>query len=395
MCFFQGDDSISDDEQRTEDLAEGLEVETQRSLAMEAALEEFEAERAALRAGLDQEQNRTRELESEVEALQRQVQSMASRTSVDSIEIKSCISPRSGGQQSSACLSSSFTLQSSGPGSPSISPSAYSTNPNQASVRPSLILSGAPLPGRSVAVIGSNTSTPVVRQVPKVNKVIEGGRIGSSSPEREVIHRPTDSSVRKLQYGSGGGVHSSPAVERQGGGVLSTNPRGEARVVTMGSSGPDSGPLIIGGGGGSGPRVNISPGNSTTVVTQGSGKISFHVSPGPGVSVGGTGTGSPRRTATAAASTICAGRGTPPPVPPNKPNITPVSPGAGAKPTPPPKVGVMGRERGGMDNKVVQIPVNVVATPASSTSSSPSPNSQSSRESSPIRKTAQVCVHAK
>lgn len=397
---FQGTDSVSDDEMRMEDMTEGLGVESQRSLAVEAALEEqlgeFEAERAALRAGLDQEQSRTRELETQVEALQRQVQSMASRTSVDSIEIKSSISPHSTGPQSPASLSSSFTARPSSPISPSVGPSAYSTNSNQASVRSSFGLSGTPLPGRSVAVLGSSTVTPVVRQVPKVNKAIESGHVGSSSPDLEVVHRPTDSLVRKVQYGSGGGGFSSPVTDRQGGGVVSTSPRGEARVVTLGSSGPDSGPLLVGGGGGSGARVNISPGNSATVVTQGGGKISFHVSPGVGgVSVGGTGTGSPRRTATAAASTVCAGRGTPPPVPPNKPNIAPTSSVAGAKPAPPPKVSVMGRERVGVESKVVQIPVNVVATPASSTSSSPSSSSQSSRESSPIRKTAQVCVHAK
>lgn len=365
---------------------------------MEAALEEqlgeFEAERAALRAGLDQEQSRTRELETQVEALQRQVQSMASRTSVDSIEIKSSISPRSAGPQSPASLSSSFIARPSSPVSPSAGPSVYNTN--QASVRSTLGLSGTPLPGRSVAVLGSSAMTPVVRQVPKVNKVIESGHVGSSSPEPEVIHRPTDSLVHKVQYGSGGGGFASPVAERQGGGVLSTSTRGEARVMTLGSAGPDSGPLLTGVGGGSGARVSISPGNSATVITQGGGKISFHLSPGAGgVGVGGTGTSSSRRTATAAASAVCAGRGTPPPVPPNKPNIAPISPVAGAKPAPPPKVSVMGRERVGMDSKMVQIPVNVVATPASSTSSSPSSSSQSSRESSPIRKTAQVCVHAK
>ncbi|KAK7473797.1 hypothetical protein BaRGS_00034965 [Batillaria attramentaria] len=361
----QGESTLSDDQLHGEDLA-GLEAESRRSLAMEAALEqqlgEFESERASLREGLSQEQARTRELEAQVEALQRQVQSMAARTSLDSIEIKSSVSPQLASQPSPAA--SSYSSYSPSSVSSSLGAGAYSSGMNPGSVRPSTSFGGASpsaasASGRSVAVIGSNTSAPVIRQVPKVKTVLEGGRIGSSSPEREVIHRLTDSPVRKVQYGAGGGGgYSSSPVDRPGASALSSSPRGEARVVTMGSSGADS-TVVVGGSSsaGGGARVNITPGNSATVVTQGGGKISFHV-------------------------------GAPPPIPPNKPNIVP---GAGTKPAPPPKVGVMGR--GALDsqggNKTVQIPVNVVTSPASSTSSSPSTSSQSSRESSPIRKTAQ------
>ena len=403
--MFQGDYNLPD-EMRAEVMAEGLEVNSQRSLAMEAALEEqlseVEAERVALRAGLDQEQSRTRELEAQVEALQRQVQSMASRTTMDSTEIKPGTSPPVSESYSATGLSS-VHLQGAGRVSPG--GGAYSTSPNQAFVRSSL--GPDPVVGRPIAAMGNNTTSPVVRQVPGGGRPTDGGRIGSLSPERDVIHRPTDSPGRKVQYGSGAGGYAPMAVEKQGGAsTLSTSPR-EARVVTVGSSGPDSGPLLIGsggtaggggvaGGGGGGARVSITPGNTATVVTQGGGKISFHVSAGAGgVVVGGGGAGSPQRTVTG--SPMGGGRGVPPPVPPNKPNLAPGGIGAGGKPAPPPKVAVIGRERaGGVDSKVVQIPVNVVASPTSSSaSSSPGSSTQSSRESSPIRKTAQVCVHAK
>lgn len=400
----QGETSLSDDQLQADDLV-GFDADSGRSLAMEAALEqqlgEFEAERASLRTSLTQEQARTRELEAQVEALQRQVQTMAARTSLDSIEIKSSVSPQFQATQPPAVSSySSYTSQPPSPVSSGFGSSVYSTSPNQSSVRLAANYgaanpSGAPPIRGSVAVIGSSTSAPVLRQVPKVNKVLDGGHIGSSSPEREVINRLTDSPVRKVQYGVGSAGYPSSGLERPGGAVTSSSPRGEARVMTMGSSGPDS-TVHVGGGG---ARVSISPGNTATVVTQGGGKISFHVSPGSGggnilTGGGGVGVGSPRRTATAVATVSSAGRGAPPPVPPNKPNIVPVIPGGVTKPAPPPKVSVMGRSplesQGGVHNKTVQIPVNVVSSPSSSASSSPGTSSQSSRESSPIRKTAQV-----
>ncbi|XP_025106419.1 CTTNBP2 N-terminal-like protein isoform X2 [Pomacea canaliculata] len=404
----QAETLLSEDQLHAEDVAEGLEAESRHSLAMEAALEqqlgEFEAERAALREGLNQEQARTRELEAQVEALQKQVQILAARTSLESIEIKSSVSPQASTAHSSTPPTSLVhpSGMSTGLGPVAYSPTSSPTGVRAGSGMGAIGSSLAPGPSRSaVSMVGGGTSAPLVWQVHKVNKVLEGGRIGSSSPEREVIYRPLDSpSTRKIQYGGGAaGSYSSPSLDRQGTAPLSGSPRGEARVMTVGSSGPESAPVLVGGGGLSSPgaRVNITPGNSATVVTQGGGKISFHVSPGSGGSsiisagaggVGGGGAGSPRRTAIAVAAS--AGRGVPPPVPPNKPNIVSISPGA-TKPSPPPKVGLMGRggtESSSLHSKTVQIPVNVVAS-ASSVSSSPSSSSQSPRESSPIRKTAQ------
>ncbi|KAL8602853.1 hypothetical protein ACOMHN_056347 [Nucella lapillus] len=343
----QGDYSLPE-EMREEDLVEGLEVDPQRSLNLEAALEEqlgkIEAERAAAFPGaLEPEPSHSGDLESQVEALQRQVQSMAATSGAESPEAKSGAFHRSLEVHSPASALSGRVSPNAGPG--------YSQT-----------LAGFGGEGRALGG-GSGAVTQGRQGVSK--GVVDGGRIGSISPEREVIHRPSEASLRKLQYGAGGG-NSPVVVDKQGGAGVSTR---EAGVVTVGTAGPDSGGSVLTGG-----------------------KISFHVSSTPGgVIVGGGSAGPSHRTAAATGGPLSAGRGHPPPVPPNKPNILP--PGTAGKPAPPPKVAVMGRDRGGMDGKVVQIPVNVVASPTSSTSSSssssPSASSQSSRESSPIRKTAQ------
>lgn len=400
-------------------MAEGLEVESQRSVAMEAALErqlgEFESERTSLRSGLEQEQLRTRELEAQVEALQKQVQMLAVRQGIDSIEIKSSVSPQVHASAVSSSSVNQFCLST-----PAHATNNYSAISSQGPIRSAVGLGGvtgsvSPNLARPSPVAGTSSSALPTWQVQRVNRVLDGGgRIGSSSPDREMFHRSTDPTTpRKVQYvsPSGGGGYSSPSQERPGGMVLSSSPRGETRVVTIGSSGPESAPLLVGASTG-GARVNIAPGNSASVVTQGGGRISFHVSPGPGVSTGSggvsSGMGSPRRTSTVTATATATsgiGRGVPPPIPPNKPNIIPVTPGGISKPATPPKVNVMMRDRGGIAdstggviNKTVQIPVNVMVSASASSSPTPSSSStsaQSSRESSPIRKTAQVCVHAK
>lgn len=130
-----------------------------------------------------------------------------------------------------------------------------------------------------------------------------------------------------------------------------------------------------------GPRTtNVVTTNSanTTVVTSGGSKISLHVGQ----------PGSPRRTPSA-------GRGAPPPIPPNKPVLTSISPAM--KPAPPPKVGitiskdritVSGSESMSASGKSVQIPVNVVTSQTNATTGR-------SRDNSPLRKGTQVCVNAK
>lgn len=246
---------------------------------------------------------------------------------------------------------------------------------------------------------GGGANSPVVRQVPRAHKLEGDGprRIGAQSPEQDMF-RPGEG-LRKLPREAVSAGYS--VGQDRAAGTLSVSPRSEARVVTMGSSGPESGPLLVGGGVGNSPnsnaaRVSIAPGNSATVFTQGGGKISFSV--GQSAVSGSAGGSSPRRTITPTASCPIptpglqsAGRGAPPPVPPNKPNIPP---GSSPKPVPPPKVGVMGRGGEG-SGKVVQIPVSVVPSPGPSPSPSPASSNQSSRETSPIRKAAQVCVHAK
>ena len=139
--------------------------------------------------------------------------------------------------------------------------------------------------------------------------------------------------------------------------------------------------------GSTGNRISVSAGGTTVVSTSG-GKISFQI---------GQSSGPTRKS-------VSVGRGTPPPIPPNKPVLV-ASTAGGGKPAVPPKMGItVSKDRltvsgsesdsslsGSSCNnpKAMQIPVSVV------TSQSSVPSSRTSKESSPLRKTTQVCVNAK
>lgn len=113
-------------------------------------------------------------------------------------------------------------------------------------------------------------------------------------------------------------------------------------------------------------RTKTIPVTSATIATGGGKVLTVSVSPNVSLS-------SPRKTG-------LAGRGTPPPLPPNKPVLSAV---ATSKPAPPPKVGIsLTKDGASRSPKAVHIPVSVVhSTPTESTS---------------VRKpTTQVCVNAK
>lgn len=141
------------------------------------------------------------------------------------------------------------------------------------------------------------------------------------------------------------------------------SPASDVRIISEGSSGN---------------RISLSAGGTTVVSTSG-GKISFQI---------GQSSGPTRKS-------VSIGRGTPPPIPPNKPVL--VASGGSGKPAVPPKVGItVSKERltvsgsesdssssGSNQPKSVQIPVSVV------TSQSNVPSSRTAKESSPLRKTTQ------
>ena len=329
---------LDEEKDKMINMAEGLVQESKKSLKMEAAMEkqisEFDIEREQLRSKLCREEQRNKDLQSQVTSLTQHIDDLQRHLhtveksvphgGLQSIEIKSNAS-QVRGQTSSAGI-----VQS-----------------------------------------GSKVS-------PKSVKAVEGR--SSASPERDYGYRSPDVLLKKpVNYG---GPSSPTSFDR-------TDSRQDQRAAPVGASfverSPEGSPTH---------RVHLAQGSSATVVTPGGGKISFHV----GQSGGG---GSPRKMAPA-------GRGVPPPLPPNKPVLNPAAT-TGPKPVPPPKVGVVGVVGPSKDHvsvsgqepgeqpgrtlnsvKSVQIPVSVVG------SQTVAPGSRSSsRDTSPMRKTAQVCVNAK
>ncbi|XP_067684963.1 cortactin-binding protein 2-like isoform X2 [Haliotis asinina] len=224
---------LGEEKDKVMNMAEGLVQESKKSLKMEAAMEkqlsEFDVEREQLRSKLGREESRNKELQATIDSLnqqinnsQKQMHSMmersAARDAVQSIEIKSSVTPPSRGSNSS------------------------SANP-------------------------MFVASPGLKPVPKTAKPGSiDSRGNTSSPERDFIARP-DSGPRKLvAYGSPS--VSSTSLER-------IDSRGEQRLAPVGASAAeraaDGSPVH---------RVNIPPGSSATVVTPSGGKIQLHVGGG-------------------------------------------------------------------------------------------------------------------
>lgn len=219
-------------------------------------------------------------------------------------------------------------------------------------------------------------------------KATEGGRNRSSSPEQDIILRSENASV-------------ALSITRRSPGI------GGMRLGPVIATGVDHGEVDIG----SAARVAGAAQGGSKVLPQVAGvNLAVTAPPQTRKAQGFSSPSGPPQ-----------GRGTAPPIPPNKPNY--VSPGP-AKPSLPPKVSVIGPgvlvQSSGKDihsgqssqvpvksasqqsSRVVQIPINVIGGSAPDSSLSGSGNIVGSvrtqvRETSPssVRKTSQVCVNAK
>ncbi|XP_046372893.2 cortactin-binding protein 2-like isoform X1 [Haliotis rufescens] len=224
---------LGEEKDRVMNMAEGLVQESKKSLKMEAAMEkqlsEFDVEREQLRSKLGREENRNKELQATIDSLSQQIDSSqkqmhvmmersAARDTVQSIEIKSSVTPPSRGS-------------------------------NSGTASPIFVASPGPKPVPKTAKPGSIDS-----------------RSNTSSPERDFIARPDSGPRKPVAYGSPN--VSSTSLER-------IDSRGEQRLAPVGASAAeraaDGSPVH---------RVNIPPGSSATVVTPSGGKISLHVGGG-------------------------------------------------------------------------------------------------------------------
>ena len=343
----QYDQLLKDEKNKGVNMAEGLVQESKKTLKMEAAMEkqiiDFDIEREQLKSRLSKEENKNKDLQVQLESLQQQIESLQSQLgnslvkhkgdSLRGIEIKSTASPAKSNYKDTNL--------------------ANNLSPNRSK---------------------SLTSAKNVSKVDGTQQLDNKHYLPAGSG--------LDSQVQRTRFGS-----QSPGRSPDRGVVYTTEVSGEARVgpvgaVTVDKSGQEAYRGTVG------PHIGLSAG-SAAVISQG-GKVIT-------VNVNATGHQNPLAGNTSPRKMSPAGRGVPPPLPPNKPILS--SPGPLTKPAPPPKSGMvkdlspvpdfMGVNRA--SPKGVHIPVSVVH---SGTTSASSGGRQSTGESSPIRK-PQVCVNAK
>ena len=354
---------LNEEKARSMNMAEGLMQESKKSLQMEANMEkqlsEFDLEREQLKNKLQREENRTRELQAQVDMLQGQVESLqrqsvgqsvgkSPRDHFQTIEIKSSVTP----PQGKLTVDRGHGRQTS---------------------------SGSP---------GSVQSSNVLSAKAKFMKPPMDGAVeheAGLSPRNS----PSEQGVRKrdnTRYSS-----PQPAGDRGIVHYVGGEPKHETRVGPVGASADKS----LNEPYASQKPISVTPG--TTLVASG-GRLTVQTS---NANVG-SGQTSPRKV-------ISVGRGAPPPIPPNKPVLsTSPTPIQVSKPIPPSKAGLSVSK----DNRVtvsgdgvkyasphstgkgVQIPVSVVHTSTTGTrSGSQTPKRDGSP--APMRKPTQVCVNAK
>lgn len=394
---------------------------------MEKQHSQFDSERESLRQKLLEEEVQTNNLRMEVSRLSQQLETVQQQLrsrgmSPSSIQIRSSASPArtvntspmtktsasvepSGGNLSST----SAHLSQGQPVSSTSFNNLYNPQPHPAGNFRGPSTSQSPSPGQHLGPASMGMMRPGLRSS---TKVVDGGRIGSSSPEREVIYRPDGSAGQRIAINN-----------------ARIGPQGRGERMNMDYSSSGSGPAKV---------VNVPPGSSATVTTHGGSKIAFQVAAGTGgggvsVSMGHH----PQRRLGQGSPAPPIGRGVPPPIPPNKPNFVAQGP-SGRKPSPPPKSSFVshaqGKEMGGGSGNqgspymspnphgvqssgqrgAVQIPVNYIGSGGTSPASSgghlsTQPHGQpvqknvvanvrtQVRETSPsaVRKNSQVCVNAK
>lgn len=389
--------ALTDGKCKIQNMAEGLAQESKKSLKMEAALDKqsskFDSERETLRMRLQEEEKQTNILRTEVARLSKQLESLqqqvrSSTTSPSGGQIRSTVSP---GRTANPLPTRNTVVAGSIPNSvgvppQSVSPSINNNPPQGYSPQPTSTVTVGGIRSASSLHPTYGASSKVYTQ--SNTKVSDSGRLSSNSPEKDVIYRPEN--------------HPTGTPARRGPGAM--------RMGPVGTPGMDRAEVDMGPGA---RVVNVTPGSSATVTTHGGGKISFHVA-GAGPQVPNL-TQVRKSPGFGAASASPVGRGVPPPIPPNKPNIvSPVQ--GGGRPSPPPKVSVVGSavivQSPGPDHhpghysnipgKTIaqQIPVSVGGgLPGNQPSPSGAVASVRTqvRETSPsaVRKTSQVCVNAK
>ncbi|BFZ08487.1 hypothetical protein BsWGS_11526 [Bradybaena similaris] len=308
--------ALTDEKSKIQNMAEGLTEESKSSLKKEIAVEKqnskHDAEREALRLRLHEEEKQTNILKAEVSRLSKKLESLQQHirgggSSPGGIRIRSSVSPiraanssvpgRSGASPAIVLPSSGSTLQP-------VSPSLNSISP-QMSSPPVAVSTGVRSSLGQHPQMGTGRS-----YMPSGHKVAEGDGIGPSSPDPEVIYRPDMSSCA--------------------GKISSRVPSAVSVKVGLQSTGG-----IDHAEGDTGARLmNTAPETSATVTAHSGAKVLYHVGGGSSPVAAPLQIRKPQGFGSPSGTSL--GRGTPPPIPPNKPSY--ISPGpANSKHSPPKK----------------------------------------------------------
>ncbi|XP_032791244.1 CTTNBP2 N-terminal-like protein isoform X2 [Daphnia magna] len=341
---------LGEEKGRVDTMAEGLEEESQKALQMEAELEKqlalFDTERAQLKAQLQREEKRTKELELVIEKLHTEVDNLKKQQA----EAHQVAMFQAGLNQPNSPPRITTTNRNSLPSGTStlISPAGSITMGPQLPSKPAIV--PPQTPPRSVnSTIVSSSPVSISRTSPSASiplnsatglvvlgttgKVVQPMALVSSTPVQAPttgIARavsPSAGGIRNVQYNLGGmaAVNTSPSGSSR---TLPPPPVSTAATsndtvdVTPASRGTSVGTMQIS------PRVAVSASAGTKVftTTNNEGKVTFHVTTSAtlptSTSVGTTGTAISAQPTTPKKSAAIA-RGVPPPVPPNKPVIPP------------------------------------------------------------------------
>jgi len=303
---------LGEEKSRVDTMAEGLEEESQKALQMESDLEKnlalFDCEKSQLKAQLQREEKRAKDLEMVAEKLQTEVDNLKKQQA----EAHQVAMFQAGLNQSGSSVSPPHL-----PSKPSVVPpqTPPRTSASSSSISPINAVRASVLPAGSVPV----TSATGLVIMGTAGKVVQPTSMVTSTP----VPAPTTGIARAVSpAGTIRSVHynltpgSSRTLPSSAANIASsTNDMVDTATIVRMQSVPAStscrstisASASSGGGGGGGP-------GKVFTTTNKEGKVTFHVTP--------TTTPAPQPTTPKKVSSALA-RGVPPPVPPNKPIIPP------------------------------------------------------------------------
>uniref|UniRef100_A0A182FLJ0 CortBP2 domain-containing protein n=2 Tax=Anopheles albimanus TaxID=7167 RepID=A0A182FLJ0_ANOAL len=301
---------LSEEKQRVDTIAEGLEEESKKSLRMEAELEkqaqQFEIERKMLHQSLAKEEKRVKEQDVEIMQLKAEIELLRKQSGIRHPLVAPQLPTKPGG-----LVPSRPSIGGPGTGVPTASAPGSSTNALGGSAGTGAVMTGV-LPGQMI----SSMATKVVQPTATVSSVPVSAPttgIARSVSPGQLIRQTAISQLSVTSPSLVGGTTGTPGA--QGGTAIGSSVAPSAETYANAPTGKMASAGVR-------KAVGIA---AATVIGGGGGASAV----GTGMQPPGATTGS---TATIKKTIIppVGGRGVPPPIPPNKPQIPPKLSGVSA-----------------------------------------------------------------